>query len=161
MTGEAVSSRRKPGAPVEQADRCQARNRRRVQCGRWVSPGMGVCHYHGGALGSGAPVGNQNAYKHGLRAETGNVHPRIRERVQEFMEREGLKVEIAMMRAKIDDAYEQEVGLTVFARGTEGLARLVKAERGLNQRSEEAAFDALANMVEDVARNLGLGPFLE
>ena len=160
-TADRGLSRRKPGAPGEQEGRCQARNRRREQCGRWASPGMPVCHYHGGGLGSGAPIGNQNAYKHGLRAETGNIHPRVRERVQEFMDRQGLSVEIAMMRAKIDDAFDQDTGLTVFARGNEGLARLVKAERELHEKSKDAALDALAQLVEDVAKELSVTEFLE
>ena len=35
-------------------------------CPTAPEPGKRRCRLHGGALGSGAPKGNQNAFKHGL-----------------------------------------------------------------------------------------------
>jgi hypothetical protein len=56
----------KPMEPVSlrNTPRCQARTRRGTEC---QSPAMpnGRCRLHGG-LSTGAPIGNRNAYKHGL-----------------------------------------------------------------------------------------------
>ena len=52
--------------PLRNAPRCLARTRRGTEC---QSPAMpnGRCRIHGG-LSTGAPIGNRNAYKHGLRS---------------------------------------------------------------------------------------------
>ncbi|MGZ8285363.1 MAG: HGGxSTG domain-containing protein [Allosphingosinicella sp.] len=53
-------------APLRNAPRCRARTRRGTEC---RSPGMpnGRCRLHGGKS-PGAPKGNKNAWKHGLRS---------------------------------------------------------------------------------------------
>ena len=50
--------------PFADLPRCGAKNRRGSPCWRPAGP-KGRCHYHGGAPGSGAPRGNQNALKQG------------------------------------------------------------------------------------------------
>jgi hypothetical protein len=45
---------------------CGATNRRGLPCANSPYPGKRRCWYHGGAPGSGAPKGNQNALKHGF-----------------------------------------------------------------------------------------------
>lgn len=53
-------------APLRNAPRCGARTRRGTEC---QSPAMpnGRCRIHGGKS-PGAPKGNRNAWKHGLRS---------------------------------------------------------------------------------------------
>jgi glucans biosynthesis protein len=48
------------------ARRCGARNRRGEPCRAPAVRGRRRCRMHGGAPGSGAPLGNRNALKHGL-----------------------------------------------------------------------------------------------
>ncbi len=50
--------------PFGDLPRCGAKNRAGKPCQRPAGP-KGRCYYHGGAPGSGAPLGNQNALKHG------------------------------------------------------------------------------------------------
>ena len=50
--------------PFERLPRCGAKSRAGTPCRRAAGPNR-RCHYHGGAPGSGAPRGNQNALKHG------------------------------------------------------------------------------------------------
>jgi uncharacterized protein YjcR len=45
--------------------KCLAKNRKGFPCGRAKSKGKKRCRLHGGAAGSGAPIGNKNAFKHG------------------------------------------------------------------------------------------------
>lgn len=48
--------------------RCGARSKRNngTGCRSWAVRGKTRCRIHGGAFGSGAPLGNTNALKHGL-----------------------------------------------------------------------------------------------
>lgn len=46
-------------------ERCGAKTRSGKPCRAPAANGKGRCRLHGGAKGSGAPLGNQNALKHG------------------------------------------------------------------------------------------------
>ena len=46
--------------------RCRARTRKGSPCQAPAVTGKKRCRMHGGAAGSGAPKGNQNALKHGM-----------------------------------------------------------------------------------------------
>ena len=52
--------------PMLSSPRCGARTRRGRPCKSPAVLGKKRCRMHGGAPGSGAPEGNQNALKHGL-----------------------------------------------------------------------------------------------
>jgi uncharacterized protein YjcR len=52
--------------PMLSSPRCGARTRSGRPCRSPAVGGKKRCRMHGGALGSGAPPGNQNALKHGL-----------------------------------------------------------------------------------------------
>jgi uncharacterized protein YjcR len=51
--------------PMLASPRCGAATRHRTQCRAPAVAGRKRCRMHGGAKGSGAPEGNQNALKHG------------------------------------------------------------------------------------------------
>jgi len=53
-------------APMQESARCGARNRKGTPCQAPAVSGKARCRMHGGAQGSGAPVGNSNALKHGM-----------------------------------------------------------------------------------------------
>jgi uncharacterized protein YjcR len=52
--------------PMLSSPRCGARTRSGQSCRSPAVHGKKRCRMHGGAKGSGAPPGNQNALKHGL-----------------------------------------------------------------------------------------------
>lgn len=52
--------------PMRKSPRCGAKTRRGTPCQAPAVRGKKRCRMHGGARGSGAPKGNQNALKHGL-----------------------------------------------------------------------------------------------
>ncbi|TPG56700.1 hypothetical protein EAH76_02065 [Sphingomonas glacialis] len=54
-------------AVLANAPRCLAQTRSGTACRSPRVRGRNRCRMHGGAKGSGAPRGNQNALKHGLR----------------------------------------------------------------------------------------------
>ncbi len=51
--------------PMARSLRCGAKTRQGSACGSPAVSGKKRCRMHGGAAGSGAPKGNQNALKHG------------------------------------------------------------------------------------------------
>jgi len=51
---------------MHQSLRCGAKTRKGTPCRAPAVTGKARCRMHGGAKGSGAPRGNQNALKHGL-----------------------------------------------------------------------------------------------
>ena len=60
-----MNHRRNTGA-MTSSPRCGAKTRRGTPCQAPAVSGKMRCRMHGGAKGSGAPKGNQNALKHGL-----------------------------------------------------------------------------------------------
>ena len=52
--------------PMLRSPRCGARTRSGHPCKAPAARGKKRCRMHGGATGSGAPIGNQNALKHGM-----------------------------------------------------------------------------------------------
>ena len=52
--------------PMRQSPRCGAKTRAGTPCQAPAVHGKKRCRMHGGAQGSGAPKGNQNALKHGM-----------------------------------------------------------------------------------------------
>lgn len=52
-------------APMRESARCGARTRAGKECLAPAVAGKKRCRMHGGANGSGAPLGNHNALKHG------------------------------------------------------------------------------------------------
>jgi uncharacterized protein YjcR len=50
---------------TNRALRCGARTRSGKPCRSSATRGKRRCRMHGGAAGSGAPIGNKNAYRHG------------------------------------------------------------------------------------------------
>ena len=67
--GVARKSEEQPHAPepshMNQAPRCGARTRSGKPCRSPAVRGKRRCRMHGGAPGSGAPLGNRNALRHG------------------------------------------------------------------------------------------------
>ena len=55
-----------PLNPMQRASRCEARTRRGTKCQGPAMPN-GRCRMHGGGS-PGAPKGNRNAWKHGMRS---------------------------------------------------------------------------------------------
>jgi uncharacterized protein YjcR len=55
-----------PSCAFQKAKPCGAKTRKGSPCKAPAANGKGRCRLHGGAKGSGAPIGNQNALKHGF-----------------------------------------------------------------------------------------------
>ena len=60
-----ASDHKRNTEPMLSCPRCGARTRSGSPCRSPVVAGKKRCRMHGGAAGSGAPLGNRNALKHG------------------------------------------------------------------------------------------------
>jgi len=60
-----MSSHPRNTKPMLTSKRCGAKTRGGTPCQCPAVSGKDRCRMHGGASGSGAPVGNRNAYRHG------------------------------------------------------------------------------------------------
>ena len=61
-----VVSHRRDTLSMQNSPRCGAKTRAGTPCQSPAVAGKKRCRMHGGARGSGAPPGNQNAFKHGM-----------------------------------------------------------------------------------------------
>ena len=68
--------------PMLSSLRCGAKTRSDKLCRSPAVRGKKRCRMHGGALGSGAPRGNKNAFKHGLYTREAIVE---RRQIQDLM----------------------------------------------------------------------------
>ena len=108
---------------------CGASNRSGVPCRRRPPPGKLRCRYHGGAPGSGPPLCNANALKHGF------YSARVRDFAGDILAAEDLPLdfrdEIALFRAvlarAVATAQPQTVALIIST-----LARLITAQSRLD-----------------------------
>jgi hypothetical protein len=72
---------------MQQSPRCGAKTRRATLCAAPAVSGKERCRMHGGAAGSGAPAGNQNALKQGLyTAEAQATRQHIRQLIRDSRE---------------------------------------------------------------------------
>ena len=60
-----AGSHKRNTTPMLASMRCGAKTRRGTACRSPAVRGKSRCRMHGGAKGSGAPIGNTNALKHG------------------------------------------------------------------------------------------------
>lgn len=61
-----AGTHRRNTGPMRASPRCGAKTRKGTPCQAPAVAGKTRCRMHGGAVGSGAPKGNQNALKHGM-----------------------------------------------------------------------------------------------
>ncbi len=85
MRGKAGDHPRNTG-PMRDSRRCGARTRKGTPCQAPAVGGKERCRMHGGASGSGAPIGNQNAIKHGMYTKAALAERRALGRMIQEME---------------------------------------------------------------------------
>jgi hypothetical protein len=66
LKSKIASAHKRNTGPMLTSLRCGAKTRAGTPCNSPAVRGKQRCRMHGGAKGSGAPRGNQNALKHGL-----------------------------------------------------------------------------------------------
>ncbi len=86
MRGKAGNHPRNTG-PMRASRRCGARTRSGSPCRAPAVSGKARCRMHGGARGTGAPIGNTNALKHGMYTKAAlEEHKALRSLIREMQE---------------------------------------------------------------------------
>lgn len=82
-----ASTHKRETTSMQASLRCGAKTRAGTPCKSPAVSEKKRCRMHGGAKGSGAPLGNKNALKHGMYTEKAKeLHRRINELVKESNE---------------------------------------------------------------------------
>ncbi|UWR35740.1 hypothetical protein K3759_18815 (plasmid) [Sulfitobacter sp. W027] len=82
-----VGTHRRNTGPMRTSPRCGAKTRKGTPCQAPAVAGKARCRMHGGAKGSGAPIGNQNAFTHGMYTrESQEYSEHIRDLIREGKE---------------------------------------------------------------------------
>lgn len=138
---------------------CHAHNQGGLPCERPAVPGKRVCYRHGGAPGTGAPKGNQNARKHGFYSKAGREAPR--ERLDELVQVRGLDEEVAYARMVVRDAFEAGGDFLAIVRAMDILTRMVLIQHRLRQegKARQTQEAALRETLERLLKEFGLDDF--
>jgi hypothetical protein len=143
--------------------RCAAHNRKGGPCGRFPAKGKRVCYYHGGAPGSGAQPGNQNARTHGLYARNPHLTPEEHAALAIAATvplADVLADHIALISVLVNrvlglPSLDEHARTEVVTRALERLGRLVKAHRLISAPSVAQPEDPLDAETDALGRQYG------
>ena len=104
----------------------------------------------------GAPIGNQNARKHGFYSkvldETEQAKFELATKV------EGIDNEIALLRVKIMSLLERDPeNIKLIIKATNTLEKLVRTRYNISKEDSKGLKEAISNVLKDVALPLGIG----
>ena len=134
--------------------RCEAMTRQGVPCARPALRDGRVCANHAGRCG--ARPGNRNALRHGLYSRL--LTPEERVELAAARAVEGLDEEIALTRLMILRMLrEQGAEPAVYTRLVEALCRQLRLRRQLDGAAADSLAAALAQVLDALATELGLG----
>ena len=103
----------------------------------------------------GAPVGNQNARKHGFYSEV--LDENQRHDMEQAVEVEGLDDEIALLRVKIKNLVRKDPdNVALIVRAVESMGRLLKIKYNIGKNDKRGLTDAIGNILKDVALPVGI-----
>ena len=104
---------------------------------------------------AGAPLGNQNARKHGIYSKA--LTPAERRYFDRAVSSEGLELEIALFRLKIMSLLETEpVNMALVAKVFYTLNAMVSTERSINRDNKDKGSQALLNLLKDIVLPSGI-----
>jgi hypothetical protein len=104
----------------------------------------------------GAPLGNQNARKHGFYSKV--LDEGEQSDYEQATEVEGIDGEIVLLWVKIKTlAARDPENLKLIVQATNALARLVMTRYNISKNDKQGLKEAIANVLRDVALPLGIG----
>ncbi len=104
----------------------------------------------------GAPLGNQNARKHGFYSRVLDSDEQADFEVATGVE--GLDEEIALMRVKIKSVVARDPENTkLIMQGVATLEKLVRTKYHISRDDRQGLSEAIANVLKDVAIPVGVG----
>lgn len=104
----------------------------------------------------GAPLGNQNARKHGFYSKV--LDEDERRDIKQAKEVDGIDDEIALLRVKIKSLAQhdpQNTKLMTYALNS--LGRLVRTKYNIGKNDKKGLLDAVGNVIKDIVVPIGIG----
>ncbi len=102
----------------------------------------------------GAPLGNQNARKHGFYSKV--LDEKEQSDYEQATEVEGIDSEIALLRIKIKSLIARDPeNLKLIMQSTNALARLVMTRYNISKNDKQGLKEAIVNVLRDVALPMG------
>lgn len=138
---------------------CKAKTRRGERCRRPAKAGSDFCglpgHGNDRPSTAGAPLGNQNARRHGFYAQFYTAEEL--EDLATAAVAGDLSDEIGLLRIRIKRALEENVELTVIERALGRLTQMMKAQRVISGDAMSEFEQAMADVLSELTEELGLG----
>ena len=104
----------------------------------------------------GAPLGNQNARKHGFYSNVLDEAEKLDLELATGVE--GIDDEIALLRVKIKSILESDPeNIRLIMEATNTLARLVRTRYNITKEQKKGLKEAIGNVLKDIALPLGIG----
>lgn len=104
----------------------------------------------------GAPLGNQNARKHGFYSSVLDEAERLD--FEQATEVDGIDDEIALLRVKIKSLVQHDPQNTrVITRAIDTLGKLVRTKFNIGKNDKKGLLDAVGNVLKDIALPIGIG----
>ena len=103
----------------------------------------------------GAPLGNQNARKHGFYSRALDEFERAA--FEEARDVEGIDEEIALLRVKIKSLVEYDPqNIKLIMRAVEYIGRLIRIKHNISKNDKKGLLDAVSNALKDIILPVGM-----
>ena len=142
--------------------RCTALTARGTPCKAWATASSNPprCAAHGGTdKRPGAPVGNRNAFKHGLYAQPSRPLTSIEEVIADLAEKQlALSNQIDVCLDDVDDTTSPQDIAKLFAlhgQNASRLGRLLRDQRALSGEAADGIAGAIAQALDELSSELG------
>ena len=104
----------------------------------------------------GAPLGNQNARKHGFYSKVLDEAEQLDFELATGVD--GIDDEIALLRVKVKSILEKDPdNIKLIMEATNTLAGLVKTRYNITKEQKKGLKEAIGNVLKDIALPLGIG----
>lgn len=104
----------------------------------------------------GAPLGNQNARKHGFYSKV--MGEAEKADFELAMELDGIDEEIALLRVKIKSLIEYDPqNIRLIMHAIDSIGRLIRTKFSIGKNDKKGLLDAVAGILKDIAIPMGVG----
>lgn len=104
----------------------------------------------------GAPLGNQNARKHGFYSRA--LKDSEKADFEEARDVEGIDEEIALLRVKIKSLVEYDPdNIRLMMRAIDSMGKLARTKFNIGKNDKKSVAEAVAGILKDIAIPMGVG----
>ena len=103
----------------------------------------------------GAPLGNQNARKHGFYSKV--MDEAEKADFEEAIEVDGIDEEIALLRVKIKSLVQHDThNIRLIMHAIDSIGRLIRTKFSIGKNDKKGLLDAVGNVLKDIVLPVGM-----